>query len=62
MTKEQKMEWLANATNEEVIGQFIRSAKDEVNALRKGIAEQIEAYEDVKLCQAELLKRMEGTK
>ena len=56
MTREQKINWLENATNEEVVNQM----KWAVIAMTKAesIAKQIEAQEDYELAQAELLKRL----
>lgn len=54
-TREEKINWLVNATNEEVINQF----KWSVIAMSNGsIEQQIEGQEDYDLVTAEILKRM----
>ena len=62
MTKDQKIEWLTKATDTEVIGQLIRSAKADAYVTGKSLREQMEALEDVRLVQDELLKRLGGAK
>lgn len=55
MTREQKVEWLNNASNEEVLNQL----KWTVITLSKGsIEQQIAANEDYEIVTAEILKRM----
>lgn len=55
MTREEKINWLENATDEEILTQFETSIK----WLGKGtIAEQVERQEDYKLVKNELRKRM----
>lgn len=55
MTREEKINWLVNATNEQIINQF----KWSVIAMSKGsIEQQIEGQEDYDLVTAEILKRM----
>ena len=55
MTREEKINWLINATNEEVINQL----KWSVIAMSNGsIEQQIEGQEDYDLATAEILKRM----
>ncbi len=55
MTREEKIKWLENATNEEVINQF----KWTVTALTIGSLDQrIEAEEDYDLVTKEILNRM----
>lgn len=55
MTKEQKIELLTNATDEEILEQFETSVK----WLGKGtIEEQVERQEDYKLVKNELRKRL----
>ena len=56
MTKEQKIEWLERAGDEELIEQLRRSAV--VMAKDGSIAFQIEAHEDYELVKAELMKRL----
>lgn len=57
MTKEQKIEWLRNASNEEVINQM----RWAVTAMTKAesIEMQIEAQEDYELVIGELKSRMQ---
>ena len=57
MTRDQKIEWLANASNEEVL-ERIRWA---VVAIYKAdsIAAQVEGQEDYDLVMAEIRRRME---
>lgn len=55
MTREEKINWLTNATNEQVINQL----KWSVIAMSNGsIEQQIEGQEDYDLVTAEILKRM----
>jgi len=55
MTRERKVEWLNNASNEEVLNQL----KWTVITLSKGsIEQQIAANEDYEIVTAEILKRM----
>lgn len=56
MTREQKTEWLRNASNEEVVNQM----RWAVTAMTKAdhIATQVEGQEDFELVQAELLRRL----
>lgn len=56
MTREEKIAWLENATNEQVVNQ-LRWA---VTAMTHGesIQTRIEGQEDYELVQAEILKRM----
>lgn len=56
MTREQKIEWLANASNEAVLNQM-RWAVLKMN--KGGIEEQVEGQEDYELVMAELKKRLE---
>lgn len=56
MTREQKIEWLANASNDAVLNQM-RWAVLKMN--RGGIEEQVEGQEDYELVMAELKKRLE---
>lgn len=58
MTREQKIEWLAKASNEEVVNQ-LRWAVTGMNVEEFGINTRIEAQEDYELVTAEILKRME---
>lgn len=51
MTIEQKKEWLAKATPEELLGQYVSS----VSTNRFGIND-----EDIRLTRAEILRRMGG--
>jgi len=55
MTREQKIEWLANASNEQVIEQ-LRWAVQYINS--DNLSLQIEGNEDYELVKAELMKRM----
>lgn len=56
MTREQKIEWLSKAGNEEVVNQL----RWTVIAMTKAdsISAQIESQEDYDLVTAEILKRM----
>lgn len=55
MTREQKIEWLSKATNEEVVEQMFWA----VSAMSTGnIETRVQANEDYSLVKAELLKRM----
>jgi len=55
MTKAEKIEWLKNATDEEVINQLYWA----VSAMSIGsIQMQVEGQEDFELSKAEALKRM----
>lgn len=55
MTRERKVEWLNNASNEELLNQL----KWTVITLSKGsIEQQIAANEDYEIVTAEILKRM----
>lgn len=56
MTREEKIAWLENATNEQVVNQF----RWAVTAMTHGesIQTRIEGQEDYELVQAEILKRM----
>lgn len=56
MTREQKIEWLENASNEEVLKQYETS----IRTLDRGLMFDRENLEDVQLVKAELLKRMEA--
>lgn len=56
MTREQKIEWLANATSEQVVNQMRWATIATVKA--DTIAKQIEAQEDFELVKEELLKRL----
>lgn len=57
MTKEQKIKWLKDATNDQVIDQF----RWTVIKLSNGtIAEKVEANEDYELVVSELKWRMGG--
>lgn len=55
MTREQKIAWLENATNEELVKQIcwvtLRTKCDSISVV-------IEAQEDLTLVKAEMLKRM----
>ena len=55
MTKEQKIEWLANATNEQVIEQ-LRWAVHSMDS--DNIKVQIMGSEDYEVVKAELMKRL----
>ena len=55
MTREQKIEWLANANNEEVIEQ-LRWAVHHMDS--DNLKTKIEGNEDYKLVKAELMKRL----
>ena len=55
MTREEKINWLANATSKELVDQM----RWTVTAMSHGsIEQQIEANEDYELVTAELLKRL----
>lgn len=56
MTREQKIEWLKNASNEEVINQMKWAVTFMAKA--ESIAMQIESQEDYELVTAELKRRM----
>lgn len=61
MTREQKIEWLKNASNEELVKQFERSSRaaDDVFELSRRWGRSIdELLEDYELSKAELMKRM----
>lgn len=53
MTKEEKMEWITNASNEELLKQYLTSSeycdKTPFN---------MQYREDVRLCKDEILRRM----
>lgn len=56
MTREEKLNWLRNATNKEVLEMYSST----LMALTKddGPSAYLERQEDATLCKAELLKRM----
>lgn len=54
MTTEQKINWLKNATAEELISQF----KSSVRTYDKGSALDKENFENLMLVQKEILKRL----
>ncbi len=55
MTREEKIEWLANATAEQVVDQMFWA----VSAMSTGnIETRVQANEDYSLVKAELLKRL----
>ena len=55
MTREEKIEWLANATAEQVVDQMFWA----VSAMSTGnIETKVQANEDYSLVKAELLKRL----
>ena len=56
MTREEKINWLENASTEELIKQY-RSAIC-MDCRAEGIRAMIECEEDVKLAEAELIKRL----
>jgi len=56
MTREQKIEWLTNASNEEVINQMRWAVTGMTKA--DSIAMQVESQEDYELVVAELTKRL----
>lgn len=56
MTKEEKINWLRKATNEEVLDQLLSA---QARLSYSGIGEQVEAQEDVELAREEILRRME---
>lgn len=56
MTREQKINWLQNASNEEVMNQF----KSSIRTYDKGFAFDTDNLEDLELVEAEILKRMSG--
>ena len=61
MTKEQKIDWLANATNEGLVRQFETSARwaDDPFTYAKNMNYSVEEiFEDYELVRAEILKRM----
>jgi len=55
MTKEEKINWLRKATNEELLLQYEFSVRTLGN---DSIAAQIEAQEDVELAREEILRRI----
>lgn len=55
MTKEEKINWLRNATNEQVLDQLLSA---QARLSYSGIDEQVEAQEDVELSREEILGRM----
>lgn len=59
MTKEEKMEWIRNASNEALLQQHRQSS---INAGRNlGLPKKwSEHNEDAKMIEAEILKRMQG--
>lgn len=57
MTKEEKINWLRNATNEEVLGQY-RRAIAETNNFELSFKVRLEAEEDERLAKEEILRRM----
>lgn len=54
MTREQKINWLQNASNEEVMNQF----KSSIRTYDRGFAFDTDNLEDLELVEAEILKRM----
>lgn len=56
MTREQKIEWLTNASNEEVINQMRWAVTGMTTA--SSIEMQVESQEDYELVVAELTKRL----
>lgn len=61
MTKEQKIDWLANATNEGLLRQFETNARwtDDPFTYAKNMNYSVEEiFEDYELVRAEILKRM----
>lgn len=55
MTREEKIEWLANATAEQVVDQMFWA----VSAMSNGnIETRVQANEDYSLVKAELMKRL----
>ena len=61
MTKEQKIDWLANATNEGILKQFetsVRWADDPFTYAKNMNYSVEEIFEDYELVRAEILKRM----
>ena len=55
MTKEQKLEWVAKCTNEELVEQLRWTV---LRGQSNSIAERIDANEDYELVKAELMKRL----
>lgn len=55
MTKEEKINWLRNATTEELLQQFESSVRSTGSIT---IAAQIEAQEDLRLVKDELRRRL----
>ena len=55
MTKEQKIEWLSKATNEQLIKQFACTVR-RTNC--GDFAQELDAYDDYALVEAELMKRL----
>lgn len=55
MKAEAKIEWLKNATNEEVVKQYTEALR--LHEINKGLNDLY--LEDVEIAKAELLKRME---
>lgn len=57
MTKEEKILWLRNASNEDVLKQLCSSMRV-ISSSSSSIADQIEAEEDYQLAMKESLSRM----
>lgn len=60
-TREEKINWLANATNEELLKQFETSSRwaDDPFTYAKNMNYSVEAiFEDYNLVRTEILKRM----
>lgn len=57
MTKKEKVDWLTNTTNEQVVD-HLKWVVIRMTNQNNNIGEQIEAQEDYNLAVAEILKRM----
>ena len=57
MKKEQKIEWIKNANNEELLDQYMRSCEG-AGRYPTFSEKWVEYKEDAKLCKIEILKRM----
>lgn len=58
MTKEQKIEWLENASAEKLLQQMVTSVKWMQYESERDFLKEIEHAEDVELVKAEILKRI----
>lgn len=58
MTREQKVEWLSNATAEQLLAQYDRASFDMRRVFECSYLNFNEVQEDLTLTRAELLKRL----